>query len=331
MLLEDAWDVVGVTLQLQNASTEGADQAAAVSRQLGIQHLVLNRAGDFEKMVRRPSWEEYASGRTPCPCMRCNDHMKFSFLLDWALENGFDAMATGHYAILNFEGGQVRLLRGKDRNKDQSYFLAGLTQERMSRLTFPLGGFDKPWVRKKAAELGLVVAERSESQDACFIAPGLTFSESLRARFGDTSVRSGGFIIDWDGRRLAQHDGVHNFTIGQRRGVKIGTGARAWVCRVDALTGDVYLTNTEEDLLSRRITLSDITWTTAEPPPLPMDCEVQVRYRAVPVPATLLDVSEGRGSVVLHQPVRAAAPGQAAVFYDGDRVLGRGWMCNDSI
>jgi tRNA-specific 2-thiouridylase len=326
LLLEEGWDVFGVTLQLRDVSTEGAEQAEAVSRQLGIQHLVLNRADDFERMVLRPSWKEYASGRTPCPCMRCNDHMKFSFLLDWALENGFSALATGHYAILNSDGDQISLLRGSDKNKDQSYFLAGLSQERMSHLLFPLGGFDKPWVRKKAAELGLVVAERSESQDACFIAPGLSFPETLQARFGDASTRNKGFIIDWEGRQLAQHDGVHKFTIGQRRGVGIGTGVRAWVCRLDAATGSVYLTNAEEDLLSEEITVSDLSWTMPEPPEIPMECEVQVRYRAMPVPATLADISDGRGRVILRQPVRSAAPGQAAVFYDGNRVLGRGWI-----
>jgi len=329
MLLEDGWDVTGVTLQLQGASSEGAEQAKMVSQQLGIQHLVLNHIDDFERMILRPAWNEYASGRTPCPCMRCNDHMKWGFLLDWALENGYSALATGHYAIVNSEGGQAKLLRGKDKNKDQSYFLAGLSQEQLSHTLFPLGSFDKPWVRKKAAELGLVCAERRESQDTCFMMPGLSFPESLHTRFGDVSVQKKGLIIDWEGRPLAQHNGIHNFTIGQRRGVNVGTGARAWVCRVDTATGNVYLTNAEEDLLNKEITVSDLSWTSTEPPAIPLECEVQVRYRAVPVPATIIDISDGRGKVVLRQPVRSAAPGQAAVFYDGDRVLGRGWICSD--
>jgi len=331
LLLEEGWDVVGVTLQLQGASTDGAEQAEAVSRQLGIKHLVLNHIDDFERMVLRPAWDEYASGRTPCPCMRCNDRIKWGLLLDWALENGYSALATGHYAIITSEGGQAKLLRGKDKNKDQSYFLAGLSQECLSNTVFPLGNFDKQRVRRKAAELGLVCAERRESQDTCFMMPGLSFPESLHMRFGNESEQKEGYIIDCEGRKLAQHNGIHNFTIGQRRGVKVGTGAKAWVCRVDTATGNVYLTNAEEDLLSEEITVSDLSWTTMEPPSIPMECEVQVRYRAVPVPATLADISNGRGRLILRQPVRSAAPGQAAVFYNGDRVLGRGWICSASI
>ncbi|MDR0499268.1 MAG: tRNA 2-thiouridine(34) synthase MnmA [Holophagales bacterium] len=326
LLLEEGREVVGITLQLHGASTEGLEQAETAARHLGIQHFVLNLTDDFEKLVLRPAWKEYILGRTPCPCMRCNERIKFGILMDWALENGCSALATGHYAIVASEGGQARLLRGRDKNKDQSYFLAGLSQERLSHSVFPLGSLEKRQVRKKAAELGLPCAERKESQDICFVMPGMSFPETLQAHFGDISVQSKGFIIDWEGRQLAQHEGIHNFTIGQRRGVRVGTGTRAWVCRLDAATGSVYLTNAEEDLLCEEITVSDLSWTTSEPPAMPMECEVQVRYRSVPTAASLTNFSDGCGRLDFRQPVRSAAPGQAAVFYNGDMVIGRGYI-----
>jgi len=332
LLLEEGWDVIGVTLQMHDPSVLGSivqdklGQAEAVARGLGICHYVLDCVADFERLVLRPAWNEYASGRTPCPCMWCNERVKFDILLDWALENGCDALATGHYVKLGADGGQVTMLRSDDRNKDQTYFLSGLTQKQLSRLVFPLDGRDKPWVRKKAGELGLPCAEYAESQDSCFMFPGLSLSESLKERFAAETMQNGGFVLDWNGNKLAQHDGIHNFTIGQRRGVKVGTGARAWVCGLDASTGNVYLTNNESDLLRSEITVSGISWTLSEPPAIPLECEVQIRHRGTPVAATLTEISEGCGKLILHKPTKAVAPGQAAAFYNGDRVLGRGWI-----
>jgi tRNA-specific 2-thiouridylase len=334
LLLEEGFDAIGVTLQLQGASSGGGQeaiedaiaQAKMVAKQLGIQHYVLDCADDFERLVLRPAWEDYVSARTPSPCLRCNEGIKFGRLLNYALEKGCDSLATGHYVQLRRDGCQVRLLRGEDKNKDQTYFLAGLSHSQLSQLVFPLGGRNKPWVREKAASLGLHNAKRKESQDACFITPGLSFPETLRARFAAGTPPQSGHIVDWEGRRIAKHGGIHNFTIGQRRGVKVGTGAKAWVCGLDAQTGDVRLTNDEQDLLCSEITVSGLSWMTLDAPAMPLECEVQVRYRSAPIAATLHDISNNRVKILLHKPARAAAPGQAAAFYDGDCVLGRGWI-----
>jgi tRNA-specific 2-thiouridylase len=362
LLLRDGWDAVGVTLVLNapGAPSAGlrddgiAEQAARAAAQLGIGHHAIDCAGDFERLVLRPAWGDCLSGRTPNPCMLCNERMKFGVMLDWAIENGCCALATGHYAVIGREGGVATLRRGADRNKDQTYFLAGLGQEQLSRLMFPLGGMDKPAVKKMAAEMGLVSAKSKESQDTCFKAPGMSLAETLRTRFADGAASASqagqapgadgaasqapgadgaeapkrGFIVGPDGRRLAAHDGIHNFTVGQRRGVGVGTGGKAWVRRLDAASGDVHLTDREDDLLCDEMIVSDISWVSPDPAPPPLPCEVQVRYRSAPVAATLLDASGGSGRVALHSPVRSAAPGQAAAFYSGDMVLGRGWIAS---
>jgi len=337
LLLEEGWEVIGATLQFYSEQSGlGTNAASApecarrVAEHLGIKHFVVDFIGNFEKLVLRPAWDEYSSGRTPCPCMLCNERVKFGALLNWVRKSGCCAIATGHYARLCRERGETKLLRGMDGNKDQSYFLAGLTQQQLQHTEFPLGGTKKTWVREKAAELGLPASGAKESQDVCFLQAGLSFPETLQARFGKSEDQYkgqiGGHIVDWNGKRLAEHDGIHSFTIGQRRGVKVGTGAKAWVCRLDPETGDVHLTNDEKDLLSTDFCVAKVSWTCHSLPQLPLECEVQVRYRAKPVPATLLESPDGRIRVVLNEPARAIAPGQAAVFYDGDRALGRGWI-----
>jgi tRNA-specific 2-thiouridylase len=333
LLLEEGWDVIGVTLKLQAGPVHGCsnldamEDAAALARQLGIQHFAIDCANDFERLVLRPAWNEYAIGRTPSPCLWCNERIKFGILLDWASKNGCHALATGHYAKLGLDdGGQVCLLRSEDKNKDQTYFLAGLSQGQLSRIAFPLGGYSKQWVREKAEALGLQCAERKDSQDACYMLPGLSFPEALKARFDEANTQKCGHIVDWNGKCLATHDGIHNFTIGQRRGVGVGTGAKAWICGLDASSGNAYLTNDKNNLLSNEIFVSGLSWTSPEAIMLPLECSVQVRNRAVPLAAILHEASEGSAKVILKTPAKAAAPGQAAVFYNGDIVLGRGWI-----
>ena len=331
LLLEVGYDVVGATLRLLSPALgcrggDTAERGADVARQLGIVHFVIDRVDIFERSVLRPAWREYSSGRTPSPCLLCNERVKFGALLGWALENGCGTLATGHYAKLGMDCGRMRLRRGADRGKDQTYFLSGLNQAQLSRLAFPLGDMEKSQVRAKAAALGLRCAESAESQDVCFVLPGLSFQETLCARFADATAPKTGFVVDWNGSRLVGHRGIHNFTVGQRRGVKVGTGSRAWVRQLDAATGDVHLTNDEQDLLCREFAVSGLRWAAGAPPVEPLDCEVQIRYRSAPVAAKLRDVSDGRGLVTLREPVRAVAPGQAAAFYSGDWVLGRGWI-----
>ena len=349
LLLEDGWEVIGATLQLYaepngqcelgesgesdglgTNAAEAPEKARIVAEHLGIRHFVVDRVGYFEKTVLRRAWDEYAQGRTPCPCMICNERVKFGALLGWALKNDCRAIATGHYARLCKKDGEIWLLRGQDSNKDQSYFLAGLSQQQLQHTVFPLGGLEKTWVREKAAQIGLPLAGTKESQDVCFLRHGMSFQETLLARFGKNECQGksliGGHIVDWNGKRLAHHDGIHNFTIGQRRGVKVGTGAKAWVCRLDAETGNVHLTNDEKNLLREDFSVAKVSWTCRALQPLPLKCEVQVRYRAKPASATLFEEPSGRIRVILDESARAVAPGQAAVFYDGDRALGRGWI-----
>ncbi|MCL1908862.1 MAG: tRNA 2-thiouridine(34) synthase MnmA [Holophagaceae bacterium] len=332
LLLEEGWEVVGVTLQLRDPSIFGdnakevPEQAREATRQLGIGHHVLDCISDFERLVLAPAWDDYVACRTPSPCLKCNEGIKFGILLDWAMENGCAALATGHYVQLAREDGQTRLLRGRDRNKDQAYFLAGLSQKQLTRLVFPLGGHDKLWVREKAHKLGLHCADRKESQDACFLLPDKTFQETLQEKFGSKTPSKIGDILDWNGKRLAPHNGIHNFTVGQRRGVGVGTGAKAWVRLLDPETGDVCLTNDEKDLYGYEFTVSGLSWTTCYTPAMPLECEVQVRHRGPQVPATIFDLSNARGRVTLHRAVRSIAPGQATVLYNGDWAIGRGWI-----
>jgi tRNA-specific 2-thiouridylase len=369
VLQRDGWDVVGVTLVLDSRpglrDSGIAERAARAAEQLGIEHHVIDCAGEFERLVLRPAWGERHSGRTPNPCVRCNERVKVGLMLDWALDNGCLALATGHYAKTRLVDGVLHLLCGADRSKDQTYFLAGLSQGQLRNLMFPLGEMGKQAVREMAAEMGLASAKSRESQDTCFKEPGLSPAETLRARFADGAASQApgadgaasqaaapasqagqapgadgaapqadrmpgaprrGHVVDWNGRRLAPHDGIHGFTVGQRRGVGVGTGEKAWVRRIDARTGDVHLTNREDDLLCSELAVSGLSWTFPGPVETPLECEVQVRYRSAPVAATLLGGTGGAGRVALRSPVRAAAPGQAAAFYSGDRVLGRGWI-----
>ena len=332
LLQEDGWDVIGVTLRMHDPSIFGESanevpkQARVVADQLGIKHYVIDCISDFQRLVLAPAWSDYTSCRTPSPCLRCNEGIKFGVLLNWALDNNCSALATGHYVKLDCSQNEVALRRGEDKNKDQAYFLAGLSQAQLSRIVFPLGDYNKSWVKEKARATGLPCADSKESQDTCYILPDLTFQETLQKQFSPDNQSMPGYILDWKGKQLAKHSGIHNFTIGQRRGVGVGAGVKAWVCRIDADTGNVHLTNNEDDLLSSEFNVSDLSWTTISPPDTPLECEVQVRHRSQPVKALLSDILGGRGQVILQQPVRAVTPGQAAVFYLGDRVLGRGWI-----
>ncbi|MGI5864461.1 MAG: tRNA 2-thiouridine(34) synthase MnmA [Myxococcales bacterium] len=328
LLKRDGWDVFGVTLQLNPCEDRGLARsccgvdavlnARRVADQLGIEHMLLDCRREFSRLVLEPAWREYARGRTPSPCILCNERIKFGLLLDKALALGAGRIATGHYARIIDREGRLALARPLDRAKDQSYFLFALGQVQLERTLLPLGELTKPQVRELARELGLATAERRESQDAC-LGSGADFAESLRLRYGD-EPRSGD-IVDTSGRIVGRHDGLHRFTIGQRRGLGVALGKSAFVCAIDGENANVVVTTEPRDLWSAGLVVRLLTDRS-----LPQRCAAQIRSRHTPAPASVTIVEPGLAEVRFDEPQRAVAPGQAAVLYDGEVVAGGGWI-----
>ncbi len=333
ILKEQGYDVIGATLVFRPEGNVGkiswccgdgaVQSASAVADQLGIEHHAVDAADEFEREILKPSWEEYARGRTPSPCINCNAKMKFGLLMRHASNLGAQAMATGHYALLE-KGGERGLFRGRDTSKDQSYFLFALSREQLDNVVFPLGGMEKSEVRTIASKMGLKSANRQESQDACFAIEGGGFSEALRVRF-DAAARAGD-VIDPRGEKLGRHKGIHLYTIGQRKGLGIAVGCRAYVSRIDADARSVVLSDDPHDIESMRLTASDPTWIDGAPPSFPLRCTAQIRYRHSPAGAVVNPDGKGGLRVEFDEPQRAIAPGQGVAFFDGDRVLGGGWI-----
>jgi tRNA-specific 2-thiouridylase len=336
LLLEQGFDVVGVSLQLQacHESVEGRSccgtdaiaQARAAAGHLGIHHYVLDCRQIFEKTVLLRSWEEYSRGRTPNPCVICNERIKFGLLLDYAGSLGSGKLATGHYARIGVrKNGDAFLMRGADARKDQSYFLFSICPDRLSAVIFPVGGLTKDTVRSMARRMGLPNADRQESQDACFAAKGTAYPEGLRRRFNE-AVKPGPFL-DEQGRSLGMHSGIHRFTVGQRRGLGIALGSPAWVQSIDPRSASVFLTTRKDGLIARGLIATDVRWHAFSPRFKRLRCTVQVRYNQAPVFATVEpDGSATTVRVRFDDPLRAVTPGQAVVFFSGDRVLGGGWI-----
>ena len=334
LLAKEGHTLVGVTLKLQECQdvhasksccgVDGILRAREVAGKLGMPYYVLDCVADFQELVMRPAWDAYARGTTPSPCLSCNERVKFGILLSWAEKLGIRKIATGHYARLRREGGTVALFRGEDRRKDQSYFLAGLTQGQLDRTYFPVGDLEKPRVRELAAELALPTAETPESQDACLVEPGQSFAESLRQRFGGATVA--GDFVDDDGSVVGHHGGMHLYTIGQRKGLPAGGLGRRWVQSISAETGTLRITADPVNLDSQSFHARDVNWLDGPLPDGPRTCEVQIRYRHTSVPATITPDGKGGLHVTLSAPVKAVTAGQAAVFYEGERTLGRGWI-----
>ncbi|WP_265822309.1 tRNA 2-thiouridine(34) synthase MnmA [Geovibrio ferrireducens] len=334
MLIEQGYEVIGVTLKLHECSEasdspsccgiDGMTKARSTANALGIRHYVYDCVKDFEKTVLESSWREYDSGRTPNPCLLCNEYVKFGILQDFARSLNAEYIATGHYAQIDFVNGLPVLKRGKDANKDQSYFLAGLTGEQLRRSLFPLGGMDKPEVREYARKLNLPSAESVESQDACLVGGFDSFAEMLRHRFG-SPARHGEVITD-KGELMARHSGLHNFTVGQRRNLGLTTFKRFWVKEIDAQNSRVIITDEQKNLLSSSITADGWTWREGFNPADGFRCLAQIRYRHKAVKAEIFAGKSGSYRIDFETPEKAAAPGQAVVLYDGDMVLGRGWI-----
>ncbi|HEX6978548.1 MAG TPA: tRNA 2-thiouridine(34) synthase MnmA [Alphaproteobacteria bacterium] len=340
LLVEQGYDVVGITLQLydhgaavgrKGACCAGQDihDARDVADRLGIPHYVLDYESRFRQEVIDAFADSYARGETPIPCVECNRTVKFRDLVATARDLGADALATGHY-VRRVDGSEgPELHRAADPARDQSYFLFATTREQLAFLRFPLGGIPKDETRALARRYGLAVAAKPDSQDICFVPQGryAQLVEKLRPEAAEP-----GEIVHVDGTTLGRHDGIINFTIGQRRGLGVtdGTGAPLYVVRLEPESRRVVV-GPKEALATQRVPLTGVNWLgTGTIPADGIEVEVKLRSMAATVPATLVAGADGRAEVRLHRPEYGVAPGQACVFYQGDRVLGGGWIVRDA-
>ncbi|MFL6386876.1 MAG: tRNA 2-thiouridine(34) synthase MnmA [Terriglobales bacterium] len=354
MLRAEGHNVVGLTMQLWNqrrlAGHEGMPEqvqgrccsiddvydARRVAEDLGIPYYVVNHEERFERDVVRPFIDEYLSGRTPIPCSLCNNHLKFDQLLITARQIGADMLATGHYARCEFSPERNRWLlrRAADPAKDQTYFLFGLTQEQLSRTLFPLGHMKKPQVRELAREHHLALAEKPDSQEICFV-PGGDYKRFIDAYLneqGEQLPDTSGELVTTGGTVLGHHEGIHNFTVGQRKGLGVATGSPLYVININGAEGKVTVGG-NDDLLSRTLIAHKLNWIAVDglqdsgaEANTPMRVTAKIRHRHEPAPAVLENALNGEVRVTFDEPQRAITPGQAVVFYQDDVVVGGGWI-----
>jgi tRNA-uridine 2-sulfurtransferase len=346
LLVRQGRPIVGMTMQLWNqrrlpelqteattgrcCSLDDVYDARRVAEQVGIPYYVVNFEQQFEEKVVKPFVEEYLAGRTPIPCTLCNNYIKFERFLEMADAVGAHHVATGHYARIRFDEatGRYQLLRAVDESKDQTYFLFGLTQQQLARTLFPLGEMNKTEVRDLARGMDLAVAAKHDSQEICFV-PNGDYAAFMNAYLRDAGVplqRTEGEIVSTDGRTLGRHEGVHHFTIGQRKGLGIAAGEPLYVIATDAQSQRVTV-GRNDDLLCPRFFAKDVNWISIPGVTGPVLTQVKIRNKHTPAPAMLHATADpARVEVVFEQPQRAVTPGQGAVFYDGDLVLGGGWI-----
>jgi tRNA-specific 2-thiouridylase len=347
MLRAEGHRVIGLTMQLWNqrrlaghagmpeavqgrcCSLDDVYDARRVAETLGIPYYVVNHEERFERDVVRPFVQEYLSGRTPIPCSLCNNHLKFDQLLIVAQQIGADALATGHYARVQYDDrrGRWLLKRAADTSKDQTYFLFGLTQEQLSRTIFPLGEMTKPAVRELAREHGLALAEKPDSQEICFVPGGdyKKFLEGYLSDRGEALPDTSGELVTAGGKVLGEHSGIHNFTVGQRKGLGVATGTPLYVIQINGDKRQVVVGG-QEDLYSRSLRAHRVNLIAARDLHEPVRVAVKIRHRHEAAAATIETSGADEVLVTFDAPQRAITPGQAAVFYDGEIVLGGGWI-----
>jgi tRNA-specific 2-thiouridylase len=347
MLRADGHNLIGLTMQLWNqrrlAGREGMPEqvtgrccslddvydARRVAQQIGIPYYVVNHEERFEREVVRPFVAEYLSGRTPIPCSLCNNHLKFDQLLVVARQIGAERVATGHYARVNYDdaSGRWLLKRPADHSKDQTYFLFGLTQDQLSRTLFPLGDMTKPEVRELARLHGLALAEKPDSQEICFVPGGdyKRFIDAYLAEQGEALPDTAGELVTTEGAVIGEHTGIHNFTVGQRKGLGVATGSPLYVIQISGADKQVIV-GSDEHLYSRTLRTRRVNLISVEELREPMRVAVKIRHRHEPAAAVIERGGEDEILVTFDGPQRAITPGQAAVFYDGDVVVGGGWI-----
>lgn len=347
MLRAEGHQVIGLTMQLWNqrrlaghpgmpeavqgrcCSLDDVYDARRVAETLGVPYYVVNHEERFERDVVRPFVEEYLSGRTPIPCSLCNNHLKFDQLLIVAKQIGADALATGHYARVEFDEprGRWLLKRAADLSKDQTYFLFGLTQEQLSRTLFPLGEMTKPEVRELARGYGLALAEKPDSQEICFVPGGdyKNFLDAYLAESGESLPDTAGELVTTDGEVVGEHHGIHNFTVGQRKGLGVATGSPLYVIQIKGDARQVVVGD-QDQLYSRTLRARRINLISVDELREAMRVAVKIRHRHEAAPAIIERTGDDEMLVTFDEPQRAITPGQAAVFYDGDVVVGGGWI-----
>jgi tRNA-specific 2-thiouridylase len=301
--------------------------ARNVAHSLGIPHYVVDEADQFEQLVINYFSSEYRAGRTPNPCVMCNEKLKFGKLWEKAEALGCDHIATGHYAIIEHHADRAVLRKGADPRKDQSYFLFSLRQEQLRRALTPLGKMSKPSIREIARSLGLKVADKVDSQEICFV-PGNDYKAFLRSHLGEGEFHPGG-IYDLSGNFLGEHEGIEMFTIGQRKGLPGGSAQPRYVVDIDAETSRVIVGGAE-DLVTEEFEIERVNWAGDCVPNASSEASVKIRYAHPGAPATVTPLPNDRARVQLHEPQKAVTPGQAAVLYDGDVVMGGGWICRQT-
>jgi len=346
VLQEQGHPIVGLTMQLWNqrrlpelqghgpkqhrcCSLDDVYDAKRVAQHLNFPHYVVNFEEQFEQRVVRPFVDQYLAGRTPIACTNCNTDVKFEPLLRMARQIGAERLATGHYARIRKDEQTDRweLLRARDLSKDQSYFLWGLSQEQLSRSVFPLGELTKEEVRALARRTSLPVAEKPESMELCFVPTG-NYVQFIQAYSRDAGIsfRPGeGEIVTEDGAVVGHHNGVHNFTIGQRKGLGFAAGKPLYVLSIDAGENRVVVGD-DDSLRTTSFEVKGMNWVSIEPPPGPVRAALKIRHKHEPAAATVYPIDATNAQVTFDAPQRAITPGQGAVFYDGDRVLGGAWI-----